>query len=114
MLSLWNRQKLGKLRLRSNQSTEELAWEASSVRLQSLGAQHSPLDSAACLGCWHDRADPRPGPPGLRGTGGEPGSEVEGEREEGGPHDCRGRGSSPSFLLLPANLTLVSLRAEQS
>lgn len=74
-------------------SMRELAWEASFVGLQSLGAGHSPLDSAACLGCWDDRVDPCPGPPGQRGTGREPGSDAEGKAEAGE--------SSPSFLPLP-------------
>lgn len=39
--------------------------------------------SAAYLGCWDDWADPQQGAPGLRGTGGEPGSAT-----EGGPREC--------------------------
>lgn len=65
---------------------------------------HRP-DSTACLVCRDYGADSCSGSPSLREVGGESGSDVEGKREGGEPHDCRKQRS-------PVRLSAVALRVQ--
>lgn len=102
LLSLLDRQKLRKRRLRAKKwrggDVKPVLLDSSAVRV------HRP-DSTACLGCQDYGADSCSGSSALREVGGEPGSDVEGKREGGEPHDCRKWRS-------PVRLSAAALRVQ--